>query len=80
MKGEGEMKEYLLIQPSEDGEPCCFLDDVQELLNNPEDYGVEKFLSSIPDEDPNYWEEGCALLLKIKILKPKLKATSWRLE
>lgn len=74
------MKKYLLIKSDEDGEPCSFYEDIQDILDNPEDYGIEKFLTKIPDKDPMYWEEGAALLLEIKILKPVTKTTAYRIE
>ena len=74
------MSKYLLIQPSEDGEPCTFLNDIQDVLDNPEDYGIHNFLSSIPENDPMSWPDGDALLLMVEILKPKVKATAFRLD
>lgn len=71
--------QYLLIQGSEDGEPCTFLKDVEDVLESPADYGIEKFLTSIPDKDPNYWHHGDALLLKIEVLKPAVVATRFKL-
>ena len=61
---------YLLIMGSEDGEPCMFLDNIEDVLGAPEDYGIEKFLTSIPGKDPNYWKDGDALLLRIEVLSP----------
>lgn len=73
-------KKYLLIQSNKGGEPCTFLDDIQDVLDNAEDYGIAKFLDSIPDRDPNYWEEGEALLLEIAILRPKSKTIAFRID
>ena len=74
------MSTYLLIRGSEDGEPCDFMDDISDLLNKPEDYGVERFLDYIPLKDPNYWIDGEALLLKVEILVPSLVATRFKLD
>lgn len=75
------MKKYLLIRPSEDGEPCQFLDEnkLDELLNNPKDFGVNKFLDHIPDKDPMYWSGKDGLLLEVKIVVPKVIATAFSL-
>ena len=75
------MKKYLLIKASEDGEPCTFLDDLAELLENPvENYGVERFFDAIPEKSPMYWNDRDALLLKIEVLRPRVRATAFTLD
>jgi len=75
------MKQYILIQANEDGNPITFLDNVNDVLESPEDHGVKVFLSSLPENtDPNYWEYGQAILAEIKILSPKVIATAFELE
>jgi len=45
------------------------VDDVDEILKNPEDFGIDIFLDKWPEEkDPNYWPEGSALLIKFEVL------------
>jgi hypothetical protein len=73
-------KKYLLIKKNEDGEPCSFYEQIDEILENPDDYGISTFLYDIPKEDPMYWKKGNALLLEIKVLKPVVKATAFKLE
>ena len=69
---------YALIKPDEDGNPVRFLTSVEDLLKIPGDYGIEKFLSKLPENtDPNYWRDGDVLLLKVEILKPRLVATGF---
>ena len=76
------MSQYLLIKSDEDGNPNIFIDqDINEVLKSvTEDYGVEDFMYEIPDEtDANYWGDGIALLLEVKVLKPVVKATAYKL-
>lgn len=66
------MSKYILIQPDEDGNPITWLDDneVEDLIQLKEDYGVKEFLTKLPEnKDPNYWEEGQVLLLEVEIKK-----------
>lgn len=71
---------YLVIQQDEDN-PCTFLDDIDDILENPRDYCIDNFLQELPKEkDPNYWNSGDALLLEVKVLKPVVKATAFMLE
>ena len=74
---------YLVITPHED-EPCIFLADDEKLwnlLDDPEGYGIERFLDHIPDKEVKHWDDGEALLLKIeKVLVPAVKATAFRLD
>jgi hypothetical protein len=75
-------KKYLLVQPNEDGNPLSFLDEqqLQRILDNPESYGITDFRNQLPlNEDPNYWEDGTALLLKFEVLKPMIVATAYKL-
>ena len=69
---------YALIKADEDGNPLYIVDDINEVLDSPEDYGIERFLDEWPEEkDPQYWTEGNALLVKIEILKPKVAVTKY---
>lgn len=75
------MSDYILIQPSEDGDPIAWLDSeaLAELLEDPLSYaGVERFLDRYPG-NPNYWEEGTALLLKVEPVVPQPVVAKWRL-
>ena len=71
------MSKYILLQPDEDGNPAHWinkeeLDDIKQFM---EDYGIEEFLSDFPAEDgekekdPQYWKDGQAMLLEVKIKK-----------
>ena len=73
------MDEYILIQANEDGEPITWLsrDEVNDMLKNPEDYGVKRFIKSAVQDDPNYWKEGDSMLLKVEILMPKEVITKY---
>lgn len=63
----------MLIQPDEDGNPVRFLDQqkLDNLLANPADYGIKRFLPEIPtDMDTNYWLDGTALLVSVELITP----------
>ena len=78
------MKQYLLIQAHEGGNPVKFLDDVEleALLASPNDYtGIEEFLSGVPEQkDPNYWDERSGLLLEVKVVVPRARTTAFTLD
>jgi hypothetical protein len=69
------MTRWLLVKGDEDGNPITWLDegDLERLLGNPEEErGVTRFLAEVPErEDPNYWPEGVAMLLKAEVVVPK---------
>lgn len=83
---------YLLIKPSEDGNPIIELTSatLQELLDHPENYGVKRWVDraqlgaskwgkvSAADWDTNYWPEGAAILLKAEVVVP-VPAPGYRL-
>lgn len=87
------VKRYLLIQGDEDGNPLRWLsvrevDDIPTLM---EDHGIKHFVDDVPTEqigslaraiDPNYWPEGQALLLEVKVVrvKPVEVVTSYAIE
>ena len=89
---------YLLIRGDEDGKPVTFLDakGLKHLLEDPGYYGVAKFITreeletdpkafsnSISEfEDPGYWKDDVALLVKLEIAepKPKTSVTEWVIE
>ena len=73
------MKKYLLIVASQDGDTFDFYEEISEILKNPEDYSIEKFLSVIPDEPVEEWELGTALILRVKPLKVEVKTTSYKI-
>jgi hypothetical protein len=71
---------YVLVQPSEDG-PITFLESLDDVLDDPGGFGIDTFLTEVPDnQDPNYWEEGDALLLSVEVVKVKVKATKYAVE
>lgn len=79
------MSKYLLIQPDEDGNPITVLDaeETKDINQFKKDYGIEKFLDDWPEEtDPNYWNEGEALLLEARVVKvkPVKIIEGWELE
>jgi len=82
------MKEYLVIRGDEDGNPTCFMNqsELDDMLAEAGDCGVDTFLSDFPkdnigcpEENPQYWAEGVVLLLKTKVLVPKVKTTAFKL-
>jgi len=80
------MKNYILIQASEDGEPVSLLSekDMEEMLKNPEDYGVDRFLDTWPIDSvggtsPAYWPSGDALLMECRVIVPVIKTTEYSL-
>lgn len=67
---------WILLQPDEDGNPVRVLDDdeLQELLDNPEEHGIQRFLDGEfldINTDANYWHEGDAILLKAEVVIPQ---------
>lgn len=78
------MKQYILIMGDEDGNPIKWLldNDIKDIGQLMEDYGVTKWLDKLPDNnDPNYWEMGWAMLLEVEIKTPKPKTVvkEWEL-
>ena len=74
-RGWIEMHHWILIKASEDGNPVSYLTthELEQLLQDPGSYGVEKFLSQIPAEtDPNYWVRGEALLFYGELIAPPI--------
>jgi hypothetical protein len=66
--------QWILIKGSEEGNPIGWLDenDLESLLEDPTSNGVTRFLAEVPErEDPNYWPEGHAVLLKAEIVVPR---------
>lgn len=77
-------KIYVMFMTNEDGNFFTFFDEdeLQDLLDNPEEHGINKFLDEMPKEgNMYYWPEGHAVLFEIKgPLKTTIKATAFRLE
>lgn len=69
------MKQYLLIKGDEDGNHITVItnEDLKDIKQLMEDYGVEIWRKSIDDSDsnPNYWPDNEALLLEIEVKVPK---------
>ena len=64
------MKKYILIQPDEDGNPITWLqsEELENIHDFMIDYGIKKFLDHLPaEQDPQYWEDGEAMLLEVEI-------------
>lgn len=71
------MDKYILLRPDEDGNIITFIqeEEVQNIMELMDYYGVEKWITKFDDEhgqDVQYWKEGEAMLLEIKIKKPKI--------
>lgn len=70
---------YALIKPDEDGNPISYLEDSElgDINQLMEDYGVKSWVENFTD--PNYWNEGDAMLVKITCVNPKPKSMveSW---
>ena len=72
---------YILVTPGEDGAFSFIRDkDVEEMLEDPTEYGVKKFLEEIPEKDPQEWGEGNAILLKYEIVKVKPTDIKYKIE
>lgn len=65
---------WLLLSPSEDGNPVSWLkpEQLAELLADPGgSYGIDRFVT--PDDvrrDPNYWPSDVGILLKVEVVVP----------
>lgn len=66
------MKQYLLVKASDEGTGLSWLDEGQlrGLLADPSQWGVDEFLSAIPDSRVAYWRRGVGLLLRVEVLAP----------
>ena len=65
---------YALISSSEDGNPITLFEDVNEVLESPEDYSIEEFVDAEflkANPDTNYWDRGKVALIKFEVLEPK---------
>jgi hypothetical protein len=74
---------YILIKGDEDGNPNTFLSEPigEFLASSLDSYGVSsfedaKFLRENPD--PNYWDEGVAVLVKAEVVVPKSVTSQWK--
>ena len=80
------MTKYAYIHPDEDGNTLTFVeeDELDELLDNPREFaGIETFVGEekLEEEaDPQNWDEGEAMLVKIEVIKPKEKTKAWVIE
>jgi hypothetical protein len=65
------VSKYILIQPDEDGNPITWLSDeeTRDITKLMEDYEIQEWVSDM--SDPNYWGDGKAMLLKVKVANPK---------
>lgn len=66
------MKRYLLIKASDEGTGLSWLDEekLRELLADPSQWGMDMFLSGIPDNEVAYWRRNVGLLLRVEVLTP----------
>lgn len=76
---------YALIKGDEDGNPVSWLDasEVEDIAALMENYSISRFMDDVPEEpNPNYWTDGEALLLEVRVLKvrPKEVVTSWAID
>lgn len=56
------------------------IDNVDNLLANPQDFGVCGFYEDFPnDSDVGCWKDGWGVLVKIELVVPNIVATSWSL-
>lgn len=68
---------YMLLQGDEDGNPARILrqEQLEWLLSDPEEeYGVTEFKDAAwlgANQDPNYWPDGVAVLLRCEAVIPK---------
>lgn len=74
---------YLLFRGKDDSQEPVILDaaKLSQLLNNPEDWGVRRFLKQddITTLDVNYWPDGAALLMSATVLVPEAVTVAYRL-
>lgn len=61
---------FALIQGDEDGNPIRYLDDTElsDINQLMQDYGVTEWVDK--HDDPNYWDEGEAMLVRITCINP----------
>ena len=85
-EANGGNQMYALLRGDEDGRVFRPLSDendgmVSELLENPEDFGVNKFMTEEDLKegwekwDPQYWGEGNAMLIEFKVCRVVDKET-----
>lgn len=67
------MKNYLLLQPDEDGNPVSFLEprEVENIKQLMEDYSIDTWRENFKETNPQYWDEGEAMLIEYEIKVPK---------
>lgn len=75
------MSQYLLIRSDDDDPGLTWLDRdaLDELLANPDGYGVLTFVTEMLTDDVSYWTHGTAMLLKVELIAPVPAVTAWRL-
>lgn len=75
------MKDWALIR--NDGISFLDEDGLQELLENSlETYGVDTFLTELPERnyEREMWPDGTALLISMKVVVPKPVTTTWTVD
>ena len=66
------MKNYIIIRRDDDGTSVSWLqeEELQDVKKLMEDHGIKNFLTEWSAyKTPDYWEEGYAMLLEVKIKK-----------
>jgi len=79
---EGENMKYALIQGNEDGRSVNYLEEseIENINQLMEDYGIDKWVEKY--DDPNYWKDTEAMLVKIQVCNPipKKVVNTWEIE
>lgn len=73
---------YAIIRPSEDGDPVCYLsdDELEDINDLMDGYSIKEWVEDY--SDPNYWEEGNGMLVKIQCINPipVKEVTAWKIQ
>ncbi len=81
------MKYYAYLQPDEDGQPFCLINNIEEFIAEAsESYGIEEFYdeSKVGDiKDIQYgshWDEHAAMIIRFEVIVPRPKTVAWSID
>lgn len=73
---------WILLRGNEDGNPVTIVDDIDDLLAHPDQYGITYFgdeAKFIKDPDHNYWQHNQGILLRAEVVVPQPVTAKWEL-
>lgn len=73
---------WILLRGDEDGNPVTIVVDIDDLLANPNQYGITHFGDAaqfVSEPDHNYWQHGRGVLLRAEVVKPQPVTAKWEL-